>query len=126
MGVSRFDGGVIGSKGQGIRKMVGEVVLTSNDVSKRSDKMKLGRVFVLKKMFAGYSEGDNMLEALVNLAELNEALKDPRKPIDFLVSTTSLWFKIVEVPESASKVLKGTQASQMLIWFAHTFQVTYF
>ena len=52
MGVSRFDGGVIGSKGQGIRKMVGEVVLTSNDVSKRSDKMKLGRVFVLKKMFA--------------------------------------------------------------------------
>ena len=126
MGVSRFDGGVIGSKGQGIRKMVGEVVLTSNDVSKRSDKMKLGRVFVLKKMFAGYSEGDNMLEALVNLAELNEALKDPRKPIDFLVSTTSLWFKIVEVPESASKVLKGTQASQMLIWFAQTCQVTYF
>ena len=106
--------------------MVGEVVLTSNDVSKRSDKMKLGRVFVLKKMFAGYSEGDNMLEALVNLAELNEALKDPRKPIDFLVSTTSLWFKIVEVPESASKVLKGTQASQMLIWFAQTCQVTYF
>ena len=106
--------------------MVGEVVLTSNDVSKRSDNMKLGRVFVLKKMFAGYSEGDNMLEALVNLAELNEALKDPRKPIDFLVSTTSLWFKIVEVPESASKVLKGTQASQMLIWFAQTCQVTYF
>ena len=126
MGVSRFDGGVIGSKGQGIKKMVGEVVLTSNDVSKRSDKMKLGRVFVLKKMFAGYSEGDNMLEALVNLAELNEALKDLRKPIDFLVSTTSLWFKIVEVPESASKVLKGTQASQMLIWFAQTCQVTYF
>ena len=126
MGVSRFDGVVIGSKGQGIRKMVGEVVLTSNDVSKRSDKMKLGRVFVLKKMFAGYSGGDNMFEALVNLAELNEALKDPRKPIDFLVSTTSLWFKIVEVPESASKVLKGTQASQMLIWFAQTCQVTYF
>ena len=126
MGVSRFDRGVIGSKGQGIKKMVGEVVLTNNDVSKRSDKMKLGRVFVLKKMFAGYSEGDNMLEALVNLAELNEALKDPRKPIDFLVSTTSLWFKIVEVPESASKVLKGTQASQMLIWFAQTCQVTYF
>ena len=118
--------GLIGSKGQGIRKMVGEVVLTSNDVNKRSDKMKLGRVFVLKKMFSGYSEGDNMLEALVNLAELNEALKDPRKPIDFLVSTTSLWFKIVEVPESASKVLKGTQASQMLIWFAQTCQVTYF
>ena len=64
LGVSRFDGGVIGSKGQGIKKMVGEVVLTSNDVSKRSEKMKLGRVFVLKKRFAGYSEGENMLEAL--------------------------------------------------------------
>ena len=54
----------MGNKGQGIRKMVGEIVLTSNDVSERSEKMKIGRVFVLKKMFAGYSEGDNMLEAL--------------------------------------------------------------
>lgn len=67
--------------------MVGEVVLTSNDVSKRSEKMKLGRVYVLKKMFAGYSEGDNMIEALVNLAEMNEALKDPGKP-----SPWTSWF----------------------------------
>ena len=126
LGVSRFDGGVIGSKGQGIKKMVGEVVLTSNDVSKRSEKMKLGRVFVLKKRFAGYSEGENMLEALVNLAELNEALKDPRKPMDFMVSTTSLWFRTVKVPESESNILKGKEASQMLIWFAQTCQVLLF
>ena len=126
LGVSRFDGGVIGSKGQGIKKMVGEVVLTSNDVSKRSEKMKLGRVFVLKKRFAGYSEGENMLEALVNLAELNEALKDPRKPMDLMVSSTSLWFRTVKVPESASNILKGKEASQMLIWFAQTCQVLLF
>ena len=125
LGVSRFDGGVIGSKGQGIKKMV-VVVLTSNDVSKRSEKMELGRVFVLKKRFAGYSEGENMLEALVNLAELNEALKDPRKPMDFMVSTTSLWFRTVKVPESASNILKGKEASQMLIWFAQTCQVLLF
>ena len=99
------------------------MVLTSNDVSKRAEKIKFGRVFVLKKMFAGYSEGENMMEALVNLAELNGALKDPSKPLDFLVSTTSLWFRIVEIPESASKVLKGKEASQMLIWFAQTCQV---
>jgi hypothetical protein len=123
--VSRFDGGVIGSKGQGIKKMVGEVVITSNDVSKRSEKMKLGRVFLLKR-FPGYSEGENMLEALVNLAELNDALKDPKKPLDFLVSTTSLWFKTVKVPESASNELKGKEASQMLIWFAQTCQVLLF
>ena len=53
--------------------MVGEIVLTSNDVSQRSEKMKLGRVFVLKKMYSGFSESDNMLEALVNLAELIRA-----------------------------------------------------
>ena len=76
LGVSRFDGGIFGSKGQGIKHMVGEIVLTSNDVSQRSEKMKLGRVFVLKKMYSGFSEGDNMLEALVNLAELTRALKD--------------------------------------------------
>lgn len=123
LGVSRFDGGIIGSKGQGIKHMVGEIVLTSNDVNKRSEKMKLGRVFVLRKMFPGFAEGDNMLEALVNLAELTDALTDECKPLDFLVTTTSLWFKTVEVPESASKQLKGNQASQMLIWFAQTCQV---
>ena len=46
LGVSRFDGGVVGTKGQGIKHMVGEVVLTSNDVTQRSEKIKLGRVFV--------------------------------------------------------------------------------
>ena len=121
--MSRFDGGAIGNKGQGIKDMVGEVVLTSNDMSQRSEKMKLGRVFVLKKMFAGYSEGENMLEALVNLADMNEALKDKRKPLDFLVATTYLWFKTFTIPETASKLLEGKAASQMLVWFAQTCQV---
>ena len=103
--------------------MVGEVVLTSNDVSKRSEKMKLGRVFVLMKMFPGFCESNNMLEALVDLADLTEALKEESKPLDFLVTTTNLWFKMVEIPENLSKQLAGKQASQMLIWFAQTCQV---
>ena len=123
LGVSRFDGGIIGSKGQGIKHMVGEVVLTSNNVSRRSEKMKLGRVFVLPKMFSGFCESDNMLEALVELADLNSALKDESKPLDFLVTTTNLWFTMVKIPESLSKQLAGKEASQMLIWFAQTCQV---
>ena len=65
LGVSRFDGGIIGSKGHGIKQLVGEIVLTSNDVSKRSEKIKLGRVFILLKMFPGYKESENMFEALL-------------------------------------------------------------
>ena len=125
LGVSRFDGGIIGSKGQGIKHMVGEVVLTSNDVSRRSEKMKLGRVFVLTKMFSGFCESDNMLEALLELADLNAALKDESKPLDFLVTTTNLWFTMEKIPESLSKQLAGNQASQMLIWFAQTCQVNF-
>ena len=123
LGVSRFDGGIIGSKGQGIKHMVGEIILTSNDVSQRSEKMKLGRVFVLKKMYSGFSEGDNMLEALVNLAELTRALKDKKKPLDFLITTTNLWFKMVRIPEHLSSRLRGTEESQLMIWFSQTCQV---
>lgn len=124
LGVSRFDGGVVGTKGQGIKHMVGEVVLTSNDVTQRSEKIKLGRVFVLTKMFSGFKESDNMFEALASLAELTAALKDKRKPLDFLVSTTSLWFKMMVIPESASRVLAGKLDSQMFIWFSQTCQVS--
>ena len=123
LGVSRFDGGIIGSKGQGIKHMVGEIVLTSNDVSQRSEKMKLGLVLVLKKMYSGFSEGDNMLEALVNLAELTRALKDKKKPLDFLITTTNLWFKMVRIPEHLSSRLRGTEESQLMIWFSKTCQV---
>ena len=71
LAVSRFDGGIVGSKGQGIKQLVGEIVLTSNDISKRSEKIKLGRVFILLKMFPGFKESANMLEALIELANLN-------------------------------------------------------
>ena len=98
-------------------------MLTCNDVSRRSEKMKLGRVFVLTKMFSGFCESDNMLEALIELADLNSALKDESKPLDFLVTTTNLWFTMVKIPESLSKQLAGNEASQMLIWFAQTCQV---
>lgn len=53
-------------------------------MKERSEKMKLGRVVVLKKMFPGFTEGTNMLDALVNLAELNAALKDEKK-VNFFV-----------------------------------------
>ena len=41
--------------------------------------MKQGRIQIVKKMFAGYEEPENCLEALNSLAKLNEALKDERK-----------------------------------------------
>ena len=123
MGVSRFDGGVIGSKGQGLKQMVWEVVLSSKDVSKRPEKIKLGRVFVLLKMFAGFEERDNMLEALLDLAQLIEALTDLSKPLDYMASTISYWFKKVDIPEHLSRQLAGNQTSQMMLWFAQTCQV---
>ena len=104
---------------------VGEVVLTSNEVKKRSEKMKVGRVVVQMKMFPGFTEGDNMLDALVNLSELTEALKEEGQPLDFLITTTRLWFQMVPVPNDCkSQLLAGKEASQMLIWFSKTCQVT--
>ena len=60
---------------------------------------------------------------LVNLAKITELLNDKRKPLDFLVQTTSLWFKKVSIPESASKILNGKEESQIMVWFAQTCQV---
>ena len=120
--MARFDGGVIGSKGQGIKQMVGEVVLSSNDVTRRSEKVKLGRVFLLLKMFSGFQERDNMLEALMDLTELNQALTDKSQPLDYLASTTSFWFKNMDIPSNLSSQLAGRRTSQMMIWFAKTCQ----
>ena len=41
--------------------------------------MKMGRVYVVQKMFAGYVAEPNPLDALNKLEELNEALKDENK-----------------------------------------------
>ena len=53
--------------------------------------MKQGRVKVIKKMHAGFKEDENCLEALNELAKLNEALKDVQKVFLILV-----WLKLLE------------------------------
>ena len=58
---------------------MGEIVLTSNDLRVRTEKMRMGRIAIILKENAGYEEGNNMFVALKNLAELNESLKDIRK-----------------------------------------------
>ena len=52
---------------------MGELVLTSNLDTERTDKMKQGRIQVISKAHAGYQEEPNSLQALDALAELNEA-----------------------------------------------------
>ena len=58
---------------------MGELVLTSNLDAQRTDKMKQGRIQVIRKCHAGYEEDANSLQALDNLADLNAALTDPSK-----------------------------------------------
>ena len=58
---------------------VGDIVLTSNDLRVRTEKMKMSRIAIIVKEHAGYEEGNNMFVALKNLADLNESLKDIRK-----------------------------------------------
>ena len=58
---------------------MGELVLTSNLDNDRKDKMKQGRIQVIKKMHSGFEEDENSLQALDTLADLNEALTDINK-----------------------------------------------
>ena len=53
--------------------------MTTNDLEARPDRLKMGRVEVLNKMFPGHVESDNVLEALGELTALNDAHKDVRK-----------------------------------------------
>ena len=58
---------------------VGELIMTTNDMHARSDRLKMGRVEVFNKMFPGYVESSNVLDALEDLEDLNDAHKDTRK-----------------------------------------------
>ena len=58
---------------------MGEICLTSNDMSMRAEKMKTGRVACLVKMFPGHLENPNMRMELKSLAALNEAMQDEKK-----------------------------------------------
>ena len=54
-------------------------MFTSNIDSIREDKMKQGRIHVIRKLHAGYEEEANSLQALDDLADLNRALSDIHK-----------------------------------------------
>lgn len=43
---------------------MGEIVLTSNDLRVRTEKMRMGRIAIILKENAGYEEGNNMFVAL--------------------------------------------------------------
>ena len=58
---------------------VGELVFISNLDSVREEKMKQGRLYVVRKLYAGYEEEPNSLQALDALADLNKALTDINK-----------------------------------------------
>ena len=70
----------------------GGIVLTSNDLRVRPDKMKMGRIAIILKEHAGYTEGSNMFVALKNLAELNEALKDDHKVLKIDVVLVMMFY----------------------------------
>jgi hypothetical protein len=53
--------------------------MTTNDVHARSDRLKMGRVEVFNKMFTGHVESENVLDALEDLEDLNDAHKDFEK-----------------------------------------------
>ena len=53
--------------------------MTTNDVHARADRLKMGRVEVFNKMFTGHVESENVLDALEDLEDLNDAHKDFEK-----------------------------------------------
>ena len=53
--------------------------MTTNDVHAREDRLKMGRLELLMKMFTGYQEPDNVLDALEELENLNNAHNDIHK-----------------------------------------------
>ena len=65
-----------------VRLQVGELIMTTNDVHARSDRMKTGRLELLMKMFPGYEEPGNVLDALEELEALNNAHNDVKKVQD--------------------------------------------
>ena len=47
--------------------------MTTNDVHARPDRVSTGRMELLMKMYTGYTEPDNVLDALEGLEALNKA-----------------------------------------------------
>ena len=53
--------------------------MTTNEIHARADWLKTGRLELLMKMFAGYEEPANVLDALEELERLNNAHNDFQK-----------------------------------------------
>ena len=58
---------------------VGELIMTTNDVHARPDRLKTGRLELLMKMYPGYEEPENVMDALEELEMLNIAHNDVDK-----------------------------------------------
>ena len=55
--------------------------MTTNDVHAREDRLSMGRLELLMKMFSGYEEPENVLDALDELENLNNAHNNVEKVI---------------------------------------------
>ena len=60
--------------------------MTTNDVHARSDRMKTGRLELFMKMFSGYEEPVNVLDALEELEALNNAHNSMEKVCNGVIS----------------------------------------
>ena len=59
--------------------------MTTNDVGARTDRVKMERQELLMKMFTGYEEPENVLDALEELEALNNAHNDVEKVHHFKI-----------------------------------------
>ena len=57
-------------------------MITSNMEIERNEKMKQGRIQVIRKVHPGFEQDANSLQASEDLADLNVALTDKRKVND--------------------------------------------
>ena len=57
---------------------------TSNLDIERNEKMKQGRIQVIRKVCSGFEEEENSLQALEDLTDLNVTLTDKRKVMIYL------------------------------------------
>ena len=65
-------------------------MITSNLDIERNEKMKQGRIQVIRKVCSGFEEEENSLQALEDLTDLNVALTYKRKVIIYLQASNIL------------------------------------
>ena len=58
---------------------IGELVLSTNLVTARSDRMSKGRLWVISKKYRGYEASNGTFRELEDLAEIHEVMQDTNK-----------------------------------------------